>query len=128
VITFEHGRPYDMLISTALLGVGVGLAFAGLGNLIVQAVEPHQTGAAGGMNTVMRTVGGALGGAISATFIANNIHDGLPTVTGFTDTFAMGTGFLALCTLGAILIPHGRSRGRPEPALDTEPALAVADG
>jgi hypothetical protein len=37
-----------MLISTALLGVGVGLAFAALGNLIVQAVPPEQTGAAGG--------------------------------------------------------------------------------
>ena len=45
-------------------GVGgrLGDARAGLENLIVQAVEPHQTGAAGGMNTVMRTIGGALGG------------------------------------------------------------------
>src|SRR5215469_3227538 len=31
-------RPYDMLGSSVLLGVGVGLAFAALGNLIVQAV------------------------------------------------------------------------------------------
>ena len=55
-----HAQPYDMLISSALLGVGIGLAFAALGNLIVQAVPAEQTGVAGGMNTVMRTLGGAL--------------------------------------------------------------------
>jgi EmrB/QacA subfamily drug resistance transporter len=116
---FQHEHPYDMLISTALLGVGVGLAFAALGNLIVEAVPPQQTGAAGGMNTVMRTIGGALGGQISATFIAAHMHDGLPTVTGFTETFVMATCFLVVCTLGATLIPHGRAARR-------QSSLAVA--
>src|SRR5262249_3134965 len=106
---FQHDHPYDMLVSTALLGVGVGLAFAALGNLIVEAVPAHQTGAAGGMNTVMRTIGGALGGQLSATFIAAHMHDGLPTVTGFTETFVMATCFPIVCTLGATLIPHGRA-------------------
>ena len=46
------------------------------------------------MNTVMRTLGGALGGQLSATFIAANTAHGLPTVTGFTETFLMATGFL----------------------------------
>src|SRR5437588_8773283 len=64
-----HGHPYDMLISVTLLGIGIGLAFAALGNLIVQAVPPTQTGVASGMNTVMRTLGGALGGQPAATFI-----------------------------------------------------------
>ena len=81
-IAATHGHPYDMLISAGLLGVGVGLAFAALGNLVVEAVEPHQTGAAGGMNTVMRTIGGALGGQLSATFIAGHTAaDGNPLVT-----------------------------------------------
>ena len=35
--------------------------------------DPHQTGAAGGMNTVMRTIGGAIGGQLSATFIAGHL-------------------------------------------------------
>src|SRR5271154_591031 len=33
----HHGHPYDILISTSLLGVGIGLAFSALGNLIVGA-------------------------------------------------------------------------------------------
>ncbi len=124
LITFAHGRPYDMLLSTALMGIGVGLAFAALGNLIVEAVPAHQTGAAGGMNTVMRTIGGALGGQLSATFIADHVHGGYPTVTGFTDTFAMAAGFLVVSTLGALLIPHGRAAR--DAASEPEPAFAVA--
>jgi EmrB/QacA subfamily drug resistance transporter len=104
-----HGHPYDMLITAALLGFGIGLAFAALGNLIVQAVPPTQTGVASGMNTVMRTLGGALGGQLSATFIADNTAHGLPTVTGFTDTYVMATAFLVVCVLAGLLIPGGRT-------------------
>ena len=105
-----------MLVSAALMGLGIGLAFAALGNLIVQAVDPHQTGAAGGMNTVMRTIGGAIGGQLSATFIAGHLAaNGSPLVTGFTETFAMATAFLVVCTLPAASIPSpadGRGRAR----------------
>jgi MFS family permease len=100
-----HAHPYDMLITSSLLGIGVGLAFAALGNLIVQAVPPTQTGVATGMNTVMRTLGGALGGQLSATFIANNTAHRLPTVTGFTDTYVMATAFLVVCVLAGLLVP-----------------------
>ena len=118
LIAEAHAHPYDMLISAALLGIGIGLAFAALGNLIVTAVAPHQTGAAGGMNTVMRTIGGALGGQLAATFIANHTgRGGLPAVTGFTDTFWMATALLAVCTLAGLLIPRVRARQAPQPAL-----------
>jgi EmrB/QacA subfamily drug resistance transporter len=117
-LAVAHSHPYDMLISSSLLGVGIGLAFAALGNLIVQAVPPTQTGVATGMNTVMRTLGGALGGQISATFIVDHMAHGLPTVTGFEETFVMATTFLVICVLAGLLIP-----GR-QPA----PAAAVLDG
>jgi EmrB/QacA subfamily drug resistance transporter len=115
LLAVAHGHPYDMLISAALLGVGIGLAFAALGNLIVQAVPPHQTGVASGMNTVMRTLGGALGGQISATFIVDNTVHGLPTVTGFTATFVMAAIFLLVAALAAGFVPTmrpGRARER----------------
>jgi MFS family permease len=111
LLALEHGHPYDLLIAAALLGVGIGLAFAALGNLIVQAVPSHQTGVASGMNTVMRTLGGALGGQLSATFIAANVAHGEPTVTGFTDTFLMATGFLLVCLLASTLVPKAHALG-----------------
>jgi EmrB/QacA subfamily drug resistance transporter len=115
-LLIAHGHPYDMLISAALLGVGIGLAFAALGNLIVQAVPAHQTGVASGMNTVMRTLGGAIGGQIAATFIVKNTLHGLPTVTGFTDTFLMATCFLVICVLAGLLVPGARPAHRSAPA------------
>ncbi|MCL2418743.1 MAG: MFS transporter [Conexibacteraceae bacterium] len=105
----EHSHPYDILISCALLGIGMGLAFSALGNLIVGAVEPHQTGVASGMNTVMRTLGGALGGQLSATFIAAHTLHGLPTVAGFTESYWMATGFLVVAALSGLLVPVGRA-------------------
>jgi EmrB/QacA subfamily drug resistance transporter len=122
-----HAHPYDMLISSALLGVGIGLAFAALGNLIVQAVPPEQTGVAGGMNTVMRTLGGALGAQIAATFIANNIgHDGLPTVTGFSESFLLSTIFLIVCVGASVLVPSPRPLRAPV-LLDVEAQVPVLE-
>ena len=112
-LALRHAHPYNMLISSALLGVGIGLAFSALGNLIVQAVPPYQTGVASGMNTVMRTLGGALGGQIAATLIAGHTANGLPTVTGFTETFWMATGFLVVCVVAGLLIPGGRPATEP---------------
>jgi MFS family permease len=109
LLAVAHSHPYDILIAAALLGIGIGLAFAALGNLIVQAVSPHQTGVASGMNTVMRTLGGALGGQLSATFIAGHMLHGTPTVTGFTETFWMATGFLLICLLAGSLVPKARA-------------------
>jgi MFS family permease len=117
-LALAHGHPYDMLISAALMGVGIGLAFAALGALSVQAVPAHQTGVATGMNTVMRTLGGALGGQIVATFIANNVAHGLPTVTGFTEAFTLEAGFLVIAMLAGVLIP-GPARAS-SPALDPD--------
>ena len=123
LLSVAHSHPYDLLIAAALLGVGMGLAFAALGNLIVQSVTSHQTGVASGMNTVMRTLGGALGGQLSATFIAAHTAHGLPTVTGFTETFLMATGFLIVCLLAGLLVPKVLA---PQPAVDaTHGELAV---
>jgi EmrB/QacA subfamily drug resistance transporter len=122
MLTVAHSHPYDLLIAAGLLGVGIGLAFAALGNLVIQAVSSHQTGVASGMNTVMRTLGGALGGQLSATFIAaNTAPGGLPTVKGFTDTFLMATGFLIVCLGAGFLVPkvsHEQELELESPPLD----------
>jgi EmrB/QacA subfamily drug resistance transporter len=113
LLSITHDHPYDLLVAAGLLGVGIGLAFAALGNLIVQSVSSHQTGVASGMNTVMRTLGGALGGQLSATFIAAHSAKGEPAVTGFTLTFLMATGFLVVCLFAGLLVPR---MGQAEPA------------
>jgi len=122
-LIFNSKHPYDMLISSALLGVGIGLAFAALGNLIVQAVPASQTGVASGMNTVLRTLGGAIGGQIAATFVAGDVVRGLPALAGFTRTFAMAALFLACCVVAGVLIPAPQAA-----TLSLQPAAGTETG
>jgi hypothetical protein len=79
------------------------------------------------MNTVMRTLGGALGGEISATFISGHMLHHLPTVTGFTESYWMATGFLIVAALSGLLIPVARAAmasHRPGNELATDGAAA----
>jgi MFS family permease len=106
LLAFERGSRWEIYLAAALLGAGIGLAFAAMANLIIENVGPEQTGVATGMNTVMRTLGGALGGQLSATFIAAHTIKGLPAETGFSETFVMATGFLIVCLLAGLLVPR----------------------
>jgi MFS family permease len=127
-LAVAHAHPYDFLASAALLGVGIGLSFAALGTLVIGAVPPEQSGVASGVNTVMRTLGGALGGQLSATFIADHVSGGLPTVTGFTETFVMATIFLIVCVFASMLVPNPRARRRVvEPAMGSPASEVLSD-
>jgi predicted MFS family arabinose efflux permease len=132
LLVLGHGH-VQMLVAAGLIGIGIGLAFAALGNLIVGAVPPQQTGIASGMNTVMRLLGGAVGGQLSATFIAGHVFHGLPAVGGFTETFAVSAAFLALCVGASLLVPRIQSRLEATPTEPRAPArgpvlAGVGDG
>ena len=110
-IWVQHAHPIDMYLMSGGMGFGMGLAYSAMANIIVQAVPSNQTGVAGGMNTVVRLLGGAVGGQISATFIADHIGKGhLPTATGYTMTYAMSTVFLLICVGAAAFVPGVRHR------------------
>jgi EmrB/QacA subfamily drug resistance transporter len=113
LLAVAHGAPADFLAASALMGIGIGLAFAALGNIVIHAVPAGQSGVASGVNTVMRTLGGALGGQLSATFIAGHVAHGLPTVTGFTQTFVMATAFLVVGVGASLLVPRSARRSSP---------------
>ena len=61
ILAFAHTQPWEIYLASTLLGVGLGLAFSAMSNLIVQAVPPSQTGVASGMNANIRTIGGRSG-------------------------------------------------------------------
>jgi EmrB/QacA subfamily drug resistance transporter len=126
LITVRHDSPWEVLLSMGIFGLGIGLSFAALGNLVVEAVDPHQTGAAGGMNTVLRLMGGAIGGQIAATFIAANIgEDGHPELAGFVHSWALQALFLFVATLAALLVPRRRPFASPLLEADAAPEGAL---
>jgi EmrB/QacA subfamily drug resistance transporter len=117
-LAVEHEHRWAIYGATALMGLGIGFAFASMANLIVEAVDQRETGVATGMNTIMRTIGGSLGGQISATVLAAHLSGGYPTSAGFTVAFAISAAVVLIAFASALLIP-GRVRKAPaaEPAL-----------
>jgi EmrB/QacA subfamily drug resistance transporter len=115
----EHGRRWEIYAATALLGIGIGLAFAAMANLIVEAVPREQTGVASGMNTIMRSIGGAVGAQISASIVAASAAaHGLPTSGSFTLAFAASTVALAAALVAALAVPGRLRRAAVKAALD----------
>ena len=100
ILAFAHTQPWEIYLASTLLGVGLGLAFSAMSNLIVQAVPPAQTGVASGMNANIRTIGGAVGAAVMSSIVTSVLlSTGLPAASGYTRGFA----FLAATTLVAIV-------------------------
>jgi EmrB/QacA subfamily drug resistance transporter len=112
LLALAHDHHWEIYVASALLGAGIGLAFASLANLIVEAVPPQQTGVATGMNTVMRTLGGSVGGQIGASVLAGTVVAGVPTEGGFTGAFALAAGACALASLAALAVPRPRTPER----------------
>jgi EmrB/QacA subfamily drug resistance transporter len=123
LLAIAHDQPWNVYLAAALLGVGIGLAFAAMANLIVQAVPATQTGVATGVNTITRTVGGAFGGQIVATIIANSAVAGQPTEHGFTVAFTVIAALLVIAVLTGLGIPQP---GQRDPELIT-PDLAATE-
>jgi EmrB/QacA subfamily drug resistance transporter len=109
-----HDRPWHIWVNQAVLGIGVGFAFAAMATLIAENVRPEETGVATGMNTVMRSIGGVVGGQVGAAFLAAYTIRGtaLPAVTGFTITFAVGAVAALVGTVLALLVPEPRRLSR----------------
>ncbi|HEV2593408.1 MAG TPA: MFS transporter [Gaiellaceae bacterium] len=103
MLTFARDQRWEVYLASALLGAGIGLAFAAMVNLIIENVGPAQTGIATGMNTVTRTVGGAFGGAATASVLASHQSN-----HGYTLAFALCAIALAIGVVVGLAIPPRR--------------------
>src|SRR3954466_1881171 len=90
LLVVDRSQQAEIYVAAGLLGIGIGLSFSAMANLIVQNVRQEQTGVATGMNAVTRTLGGAFGSQLAATLLASNLGvGGSPTASGFTLSFLM---------------------------------------
>lgn len=99
-----------ILLINILIGIGIGLGYAAMPTLIVRAVPESETGAANGLNTLMRSLGTATAAAVIAAILARSTTevDGVlaPSATGFETAFLFGLGAAVLCTVIAAFIPQ----------------------
>jgi EmrB/QacA subfamily drug resistance transporter len=116
ILAAAHGSDWEIYTAMLVLGIGIGFAFASMANLIVEAVPSRQTGVATGMNTIVRTIGGAIGSQVAAGIVTATIATNrLPTEKGFTIAFAASAGALALALLAGLAVPARADRGELVP-------------
>jgi len=99
-MAFAHGSVGLVILWACFVSAGVGAVFAAVPNLVVNAVDAHETGEATGVNTIMRNIGSAIGSQLAATMLAGHlVASGLPGDLGFELAFIVGAGgaFVAAC-------------------------------
>ena len=112
MLALWNSQTWEILLALAVLGIGVGFAFAAMATLITQAVRPTETGVATGMNTVMRTVGGVIGGEIGAAILTAHLIPGttVPSLHGYEVAFAIAAAAAFVGVVAAVLVTPRRER------------------
>nr|WP_321163978.1 MFS transporter [Microbacterium sp. Leaf159] len=107
-----HAAAWQLLVLNILLGVGIGLGYAAMPALIMQAVPANETGAANGLNALMRSLGTSVAAAVIGAILAQSMSTvgGVtgPSEGGFMLALGLGLGASLLCALLAVLIPGSR--------------------
>lgn len=101
---------WHVLVFNILIGVGIGLGYAAMPTLIMQAVPATETGAANGLNTLMRALGTSVAAAVIAAILADSaVPFGealVPSGAGFQLAFVFGLVAAVACALIAVFIPR----------------------
>jgi MFS family permease len=117
-IAFASTHVWQAIAALVVLGAANGLVFAGMANMVIDAVPAYQTGVASGVNTNIRTIGGAVGTAALASVLALGTRaGGLPSGSGYAVAFTLLAGSRLAAGLASLRIPV---------AVTSEPAVEVA--
>jgi EmrB/QacA subfamily drug resistance transporter len=117
--------PYvDLVAPFVLSGIGMGLFFAPIANLILGSVRTVEEGQASGANNAVRELGGVFGVAVLASVFSHS--GGYTSGTSFTGgmTPAVYVG-AAVVALGALAMFSIKRRPKSE-AVEVEPAYELA--
>ncbi|MEV0778040.1 MFS transporter [Streptomyces sp. NPDC050433] len=108
--------PWQSLVIAVILGPGIGLAYSSPPALIVDAVPASQTGAATGLNTLMRSIGAAISSAVIGVVLANTANNiggvTVPTMHGFRTAFLIATIAMGIGLLVALFLPRAHPSSR----------------
>ena len=104
-----HTEAWQILVVNILLGVGIGLGYAAMPALIMSAVPANETGAANGLNALMRSLGTSIAAAVVGAVLAQSITEvgGVvgPSEAGFITALWLGLGAAVVCVVIAAFIP-----------------------
>ncbi|MCX4969019.1 MFS transporter [Streptomyces sp. NBC_00654] len=127
---------WQTVVISVVIGAGIGLAYSSLPALIIGAVDPSETGAANGLNTLMRSIGTSVSSAVIGMVLANtSVRMGsvdVPSLEGFRISFLIATGAVLIGLALAAFLPSRRAATRPvllaSSAGDAQAAAAAGSG
>jgi EmrB/QacA subfamily drug resistance transporter len=122
----------QLIVPFIVSGVGMGLFFAPVANVVLSAVRPQEEGQASGVNNAIREMGGVFGVAVLASIFTSYGSYASPQtfVDGLVPATFVGAAVVAVGAVAAFAIPRRR---RTTDALDHDvtsldtPSLGVAE-
>ncbi|MDN4161980.1 MFS transporter [Nocardioides abyssi] len=114
VAYFLMDAPWQLLLVSCILSAGVGIGYAAMPTLILDAVPPREAGAAVGLNALMRSVGTTVSAAVMGTLLTSKtmpVGDGfeIPTEGAFQLCFLVGAIAAFVGVAIAATIPRRRA-------------------
>lgn len=119
-----------IVVPFILAGIGMGLFFAPIANVVLSAVHVDQEGKASGATNTIREVGGVFGVAVLAAIFSANGDYATPTayVAGLTPAITVGAIVVGFGAIAALFIPaRAGARARAAITLDLPTGARAGD-
>ena len=120
---------YTTMVTPFIIsGIGMGLFFAPMANVILSSVKPEQEGQASGASGAIRELGGVFGVAVLAAVFARNGSYASPQafVDGMVPAVLIGSVFVAVGAVAAFAIPRARRASADDgAAVASRPAVST---
>jgi MFS family permease len=123
VAAFLMHAPWELLLASCITSAGVGIGYAAMPTLILEAVPMREAASAVGINSLMRSVGTTVASAVMAMLLTGSTEDlagvPLPTEGAFRLCFVVGAVAAFVGVAIAATIPRAVNRAadshQPQP-------------
>jgi MFS family permease len=111
------GALWEIVVATAVIGIGTGIGYAAMPSLINRYTPPSEIAAANGLNTLFRSFGSTLATAIGTSILASSlvyhvvngqVVDGASSLTAYRWLFAVCALASVLAAALVLTIPRDR--------------------
>jgi MFS family permease len=110
--------PWQLLVASCIASAGVGIGYAAMPTLILDAVPMTEAGSAVGINGLMRSIGTSVAAAVMAALLTSSTTRigafELPTQGAFQLCFVVGAAaaFVGVAIAATIPVVHRRAQAR----------------
>lgn len=130
--TLLVGAVWQTVVLAVLIGVGIGIAYSAMPALILGAVDPSESGAANGLNTLMRSIGTSTSSAVVGVVLAKMTSPlgptQVPNLDGFRTAFLIAAGAAVVGLVIAAFLPSSTGPGAQQVPAGTLPVQRGGPG